>query len=175
MAQRPNLSTDRLILRAHDIRDVDEQFNLYRDPAVQEFIRGLPLTREDAWHRFLRYAGHWSLFGYGMFAVFERGNGSLIGEVGLAHFQRGLGADFDAAPEAAWLFAGGAHGRGYAIEAMETLMGWFDCTRPEKRCVCIIDTQNAPSVRLAARLDFQAYGSAKYREASVNKYHRLKR
>ncbi|MFC3215726.1 GNAT family N-acetyltransferase [Novosphingobium panipatense] len=154
---------------------MDEQFNLYRDPAVEEFIRGLPVTREDAWHRLLRYVGHWSLFGYGMFAVFERGSGSLIGEVGLAQFQRGLGADFDADPEAAWLFAGKAHGHGYAIEAMETLMGWFDGTRPEERCVCMIDTENAASVRLAERLDFQAYRSTEYRGASVTQYHRLKR
>ncbi|WP_353051184.1 GNAT family N-acetyltransferase [Sphingobium sp. V4] len=175
MEQHPGITTDRLLLRPHNVGDLDEQFSLYRDPLVGEFIRGLPASREDAWHRLQRYAGHWSLLGYGMFAVFERGSGSMIGEVGLADFQRGLGADFDVSPEAAWLFAGKAQGLGYGREAMRALFNWFDTVRPEGRTVCIIDAGNSASIRLAACFNFQGYECAKYRGAIVTKYQRFKR
>ncbi|MFT4053505.1 MAG: GNAT family N-acetyltransferase [Novosphingobium sp.] len=166
------LSTDRLILRPHSLDDLDHVFALARDPAVHEFIRGLPTTREETWHRLLRYAGHWSLLGYGMFAVFERSSGTFIGEVGLADFRRGLGVDFDGRPEAAWLFAGASHGKGYALEAMTALLRWFDHEHGAPRTVCIIDVANAASTKLAHRLGFQQYGAAMYREAQVGKFER---
>lgn len=166
------LSTERLILRPHSIDDLNHVFELARDPAVHEFVRGLPTSREEAWHRLLRYAGHWSLLGYGMFAVFERQSGTFIGEVGLLDFQRGLGTDFDGTPEAAWLFAGASHGKGYALEAMMALLGWFDREHGSPRTVCIIDVANTASTNLAGRLGFQQYGTAVYREATVGKYER---
>ncbi|GLK43856.1 hypothetical protein GCM10017612_17750 [Novosphingobium resinovorum] len=78
---RPKITTDRLILRAHTIDDLDAVFELATDPAVLQFIRGLPTSREEAWHRLLRYAGHWSLLGFGMFAVFERASGAFMSDV----------------------------------------------------------------------------------------------
>lgn len=167
------LSTDRLILRKHSLQDIDHVWQLANDAAVLEFIRGLPSSREEAWHRLLRYAGHWSLLGFGMFAVFERSSNRFLGEVGLADFQRGLGEDFDGTPEAAWVFAGSAHGKGYALEAMQALLGWFDDQGRSTRSVCIIDPGNAGSIRLAEKLGYVRYGQARYRDSDVNKYQRV--
>lgn len=167
------LKTDRLLLRTHAADDLDALFELAQDPSVSEFIRGLPTTREEARHRLLRYIGHWHLFGYGMLAVVERCSGSIIGEVGLANFRRGLGADFDTTPEAAWLFARHAHGRGLATEALTSMLHWFDQAFPGQRCVCIIDVNNTASIKLAARLNFHRYGAVKYRGADVAKLERL--
>src|SRR3546814_19996070 len=66
--------------------------------------RRQPLSPEDAWNRLLRYAGHWTLLGYGIFAVVEKASGRFIGETGIADFHRGLGDDFDQAGEAAYVF-----------------------------------------------------------------------
>ena len=170
--ERPLINTDRLTLRSHAVDDDEAVYKLASDPVVLQFIRGLPTTREEAWHRLLRYAGHWSLLGFGMFAVVERQSGKFIGEVGLADFRRGLGAGFDGAPEAAWLFAGGSHGKGYALEAMTAMLGWFDNYRPRTRCVCIIDPANTSSIKLATRLGFERYGHGCYRDAEVDWYER---
>lgn len=170
---RPKITTDRLTLRPHTIDDLDAVFELATDPAVLRFIRGLPTSREEAWHRLLRYAGHWSLLGFGMFAVFERSSEAFIGEVGLADFQRGLGPDFDGIPEAAWLFTGASHGQGFALEAMRALLDWFDGERLECRCVCIIDIENNGSIRLGSKLGFEQYGVTHYRGANVGKYERV--
>jgi RimJ/RimL family protein N-acetyltransferase len=168
------IDTERLVLRKHTIKDTDLVFQLASDPAVLQFIRGVPASREEAWHRLLRYAGHWSLLGFGMFAVFERATNQFIGEVGLADFQRGLGDNFDGTPEAAWLFKGSAHGKGFALEAMTAALDWFDEQALSSRSVCIIDPRNTASIRLAQKLGFNYYDQGCYRSNDVNKYERMR-
>lgn len=168
------ITTDRLILRKHTLADADAVFQLASDPTVLQFIHGRPPSPEEAWHRLLRYAGHWSLLGYGMFAVFERAGNRCIGEVGLADFQRGLGADVDGVPEAAWVFAGSSHGKGFASEAMGAALGWFDAQGLSSRAVCIIEPGNAASIGVANKLGFVRYGQGVYRGTTINKYERLR-
>ena len=114
------IETERLILRKHALDDFEPAFAMYSDPKVVRHIGdGKPGTRQDVWFRLLRFAGHWQLLGYGLFAVVEKASGCFIGEVGLADFHRGLGDDFDPFPEAAWIMASSAHGQGFATEAMD--------------------------------------------------------
>jgi RimJ/RimL family protein N-acetyltransferase len=168
------INSERLILRKHTLQDTDLVLQLVTDPAVLQFIRGLPASREEAWHRLLRYAGHWSLLGFGMFAVFERATNQFIGEVGLADFQRGLGDNFDGIPEAAWLFKGNSHGKGLALEAMTAALQWFDEQPFSSRSVCIIDPRNTASIRLADKLGYSRYDQGVYRNSDVNKYQRMR-
>lgn len=168
------INTERLILRKHTLQDLDALFQLAGDPAVLRFLHSAPPTREEAWNRLLRYAGHWSLMGFGMFAVIERATNQFIGEVGLADFQRGLGDDFDGAPEAAWVFKGSSHGKGLALEAMTAALDWFDAQALSSRSVCIIDPLNTGSIRLAEKLGFSYYGQGQYKGSDVNKYERVR-
>ncbi len=169
------INTERLILRKHTLQDADAVFQLATDPAVLQSIRGAPPSREDAWHRLCRYAGHWSLLGFGMFAVFERATDEFIGEVGLADFQRGLGEDFDGVPEAAWVFTGSSHGKGFALEAMTAALDWFDEQALSLRSVCMISPHNTSSIKLAEKLGFTHYGQGCYKGSDVNKYERVLR
>lgn len=156
------LETSRLHLRPHRLSDLDAISAIYGDAAVMRHIGGQPLSREDVWHRLLRYHGHWSLLGFGLWALVERATGRVIGDAGFANFHRGLGPDFDSVPEAAWILAAAAHGRGYASEAMSAALAWRDA--PGKaRSVCMIMPGNAASLRLAARLGYRVFAEAAYR------------
>ena len=106
------IETPNLILRPHRLEDFEPWFAMYGDEELFRFIGVPKLSREDAWNRLLRYAGHWSLLGYGLFAVLDRTSGAFLGEVGLADFHRGLGDEFDPFPEGAWIMARATHGRG---------------------------------------------------------------
>lgn len=161
------ITTDRLVLRPHRTDDFDQLLTLYRDKALNEFIRGLPASEEDSWNRLLRYIGHWSAMDYGLFAVIDRTEDRIIGEVGFADFRRGLGDAFDSCPEAAWMFRGAAHGQGYALEAMTAATTWFESTFKPARTVCIIDPANRGSIRLADKLGFETFGASVYRGATV--------
>ena len=143
------------------------------DAAVSEYIGGKPASREDAWNKLLRNVGHWDTFGYGIFTVREKDGDRFVGEVGLAHFVRGLGANFDAFPEAAWVLASQGHGNGYATEALVAVHDWLLQTRQSSRTVCIIHPDNTRSLRVAAKLGYISFGMAQYRGASPIMFERV--
>jgi RimJ/RimL family protein N-acetyltransferase len=157
------IETERLSLRPNIIEDHAAYLNMCSDPEVMRYIGGQTLSSEDAWNRILRYAGHWSLLGYGMFAVIEKASGRFIGETGIADFHRGIGPDFDDVGEAAWVFSPEVHGRGYAWEAAEAAHRWFARQKGDIRTVCLIDPANGPSLALAARLGYSPFGEANYK------------
>jgi len=167
------IETERLLLRPPVLDDFEGSYALLSDPAVMSFIGG-PLSREESWHRLLRYAGHWSLLGYGLFVIIEKASGRLLGQTGLADFHRGLGEVFDPYPEAAWITATAAHGRGIAAEAVGAAHAWFDANRPQTRTVCIINPDNTASVRLAGKLGYAPFGQASYKSAEVTMFERIR-
>lgn len=162
----PVIETDRLVLRRHRLEDADDLQTLWTDPDVVRFI-GAPSSRQESWARLLRYAGHWSLFGYGYFAVEERESGRFVGDVGVAHFRRdGLDEPEDSA-EAGWVLSGACHGRRYGTEAATALHRWIDGTLTCARTHCIIDPDNAASIRLARSLGYEQHADVVYRGSRV--------
>ncbi len=113
------LDTPRLTLRPYEVEDLKSYMSITAEPEVFRFLSGKPLTEKEAWSRLLMYVGHWSAFGYGFFAVFEKSTGKYVGETGLARFRRGIGTKFDDLDEAGWIFSRQAHGRGIAYEAAQ--------------------------------------------------------
>jgi RimJ/RimL family protein N-acetyltransferase len=128
---------------------------MWAEAEVTRFIGGKPLTGEETWLRMLRHAGHWSLLGFGYWVVEERLTGTFLGEAGLAEFRREIEPSIVGIPEAGWVFAGSAHGKGYASEAMRAVLAWGETRFGNDRSVCLIDPENAPSLRLAERLGFK--------------------
>ena len=79
----------RLILRPYATTDFEESAAMWGNPDVVRFIGGQPATREASWSRTLRYIGHWTAFGYGMWAVRDHEN-RFCGDVGICDFQRDI-------------------------------------------------------------------------------------
>ena len=161
------IETGNLHLRRPLERDLDAMHAMRSDPGIMRHLGGRPLSREEAWHRLTRIAGHWALRGYGMFAVVEKSSGALVGEVGLFDGCRGLSPDFDDAPEAGWILASAAHGKGYAAEAADAAHRWFAATHGERRSVCIIAPENLASFRVAHKLGYKSFGQVDYQNGPV--------
>lgn len=155
----PALDTDRLTLRLHTLADYDECLALWTDPVVIRYIGGQPLPGEEVWARLLRYAGQWSLLGFGYWVVRERSSGRFVGEVGLADLRRDISPRLDGVPEAGWVLAPWSHGRGFATEAVRAALQWGDANLRSPRTVCIISPENTASIRVAERCGF---GNASY-------------
>lgn len=169
--QPPVLTTDRLILRPHTADDFAACCALWADPEVTRFIGGRASTPEEVWARLLRYAGLWSLRGYGYLLVTDRATGALVGEVGLADFQRDITPAFGATPEAGWVLLPQYHGKGLAREALAALLAWGD--GHFARTVCMIDPANAPSLALAGRLGYAEYARTSYKDHATILLERL--
>lgn len=173
MNRGPVLETPRLILRPHRLEDYEDCCFLTTDPEAVRMIFQKPMTREETWHRMLRFVGHWTLLGYGLLLVEEKATGRVVGEVGLADFHRGLGDDFDPFPEMAWMLTHDVHGRGYATEAAAAALRWMEAAFAPERTVCIIDPDNMASLRVAEKLGFHSFGKADYKGKSVLKLRRF--
>ncbi|WAJ27365.1 GNAT family N-acetyltransferase [Antarcticirhabdus aurantiaca] len=161
------IETERLLLRAPIPEDFEPIAAMSADAAVSRFVGGRPATREESWHRLLRHAGHWTLFGYGLFSVVEKATGNFAGYAGLAFFERGFGPRFDGDPEAAWAFAPAAQNKGFATEAAHAAHAALDARLGPRRTVCIIDPENAASLNVAAKLGYVRFGEVFYRDKTV--------
>lgn len=157
------IETERLFLRPYELADYEPYCLMVCDPTTNRFPGRQPVSREEAWHRVMRYAGHWALLGYGMFAVIERASGRYIGETGLGDFHRGMGADFDGSAEASWYLVAHSHGRGFGLEAAQAVHAWYHRQSGQSRTVCMIDPENRPSLALAAKLGYGIFRESDYK------------
>lgn len=167
----PTLTTARLTLAGHAPADLADFAAMWADPDVYAMIGGRGFSREEVWHRLLRYIGHWQAVGYGNWAVRETATGRLVGEVGLMDSRRATVPSFEGTPEVGWALCGWARGQGFAREALDAVFAWVDARIP--RTVCIIDPANAPSLRLAAKLGYRLMAEGRYRDAPTLVFERV--
>lgn len=172
MTAHTSMDTDRLTLRPPRADDYEDVRRMLADPEVVRHVGGVPLGGDDAWNRLLRDIGHWATFGHGLFVIRERSTGQFVGQTGLATFKRGLGADFDEAPEAAWMLCSQGQGRGFAYEAAIAAHRWYFQHRGIQRTVCIIAPDNTPSLALAQRLGYVPGRTVTYRHLPMTLLHR---
>lgn len=164
----PTLLTRRLILRGHTIDDYDGLHAMWSDPDVTRFIGGRASSLQDSWFRLMRYLGHWQMLGYGYFALCERETGRYIGDMGIANHKRGIHVNFDEAPETGWVLSPTAFGKGYATEAMQAVLDWFETAHGYQRSVCMIEDGNEPSIKVAEKLGYQTFAQVIMNEVNIN-------
>jgi RimJ/RimL family protein N-acetyltransferase len=161
----PLLETERLVLRAHRLADLDACTTMWGDPVVTRYIGGKPSTREEVWSRLLRYAGHWSLMGYGYWAIEDKSFGRFVGEAGFADFKRDITPSLGDDPEIGWALTPAAHGKGYATEIVAALLEWGDANLSSKRTVCLIHPDNSPSIYVAKKCGYKEFARTNYKGA----------
>lgn len=148
---------------------------MWADPNVTRYIGGKPLTNEEAWSKFLRYTGHWGLLGFGFWAVEEKATSAWVGEVGLADFKREIEPPLGDFPEAGWVLASRVYGNGFATEALSAALHWSDAHLDSDCTVCIINPENAASIRVAQKCGFIERRRSIYNSREVLVFERPKR
>jgi len=155
-AQGIRLTTDRLILRPHRPEDHAASYAMWSNPIVARYTIGTPSTLEQAWARLLIYRGHWEWLGYGYWVIEEKASGEFVGEVGFADFKRVVEPPIHGIPEMGWVLNPAHHGKGYGTEAVRAALTWGQTNLQASRTVCMIDTPNLASIRLAERCGFHS-------------------
>lgn len=150
----PRLETDRLILRAHGLDDLDACHRIWCQEEVYRHISGKPASMGDAWGRFLRFAGLWHYLGYGYWLAEDKATGQIVGDVGFADFKRNIQPSLNGVPEAGWVLAREFHGQGMAREACDVMLEWMDNQSEHDQTCCIIHPKNETSIKLAERLGY---------------------
>ncbi len=139
----PVLSTERLMLRGLSLADE----SLFRDFYESDHSRfyGGPVGAEESWRKMAMYAGHWALRGYGPFALERLDTGESIGICGPWYP--------DGWPEAeiTYFLREDQGGKGYASEALRTVLDWVFCTLGWTTVMSAIRADNHASLALAKR------------------------
>ncbi len=150
-------------MRGHRLDDFLYCAAMWADPIVTRHIGGKPFSEEETWARFLRYIGHWSLMGFGYWAIQEKETGGFIGELGFADFKRDLQPSLKGVPELGWVLAAKAHGKGYATEAVRAAVTWGEAHFGPVRTVCIIHPDNLESLRVAEKCGYKEFQRTTYK------------
>ena len=171
----PEIDTERLTLRGHRVEDLADCLAMWTDPGVTRYITGRPSTREEVWGRLVRYVGHWALLGFGCWVVREKATGRFVGEVGFSNYERELKPPFGDAPEAGWVLAPAAMGKGYATEALGAAIAWVGAHFGPVRTVCMISPDNAHSLRVAEKCGYREFARTEYHGSATILFERMPR
>jgi ribosomal-protein-alanine N-acetyltransferase len=151
----PVLETERLMLREFRGSDFESMARFY-DDTVSRFYCG-PCDREEAFRKFAVYPGHWTLRGYGPWALESKATGEYLGLCGL-WFPEGW-----IEPEITWALLPEFHGNGFATEAarraLQAAYEMFDWPT----AVSVISIDNPASAAVATRLGATLERRVEYR------------
>ena len=159
----PRLVTSRLLLRGWTPEDAGAYAALCADPEVMRHLGG-PMDRVASWRQMALFAGHWSLRGYGLWAVERREDGVLIGRTGLWNPEGWPGL------ELGWTLARHAWGRGYATEAARAAMDWAWSALAAPELISLVAPANRLSARVAERLGMRHERELAWQGATVGIY-----
>jgi RimJ/RimL family protein N-acetyltransferase len=119
VTEAPVIQTERLRMRGWRFEDYEPLAEILADPAVGAGL-GKPdgLTPYEAWLDMSVVSAHWSLRGFGNWALEDRESGEFLGRAGLYY-----PPDWPAM-EVGWTVARKHWGKGYAPEAARAACRW---------------------------------------------------
>ena len=161
----PTVETERLVLRPWRDDDLDSYARICADPDVMRFLGdGSTMSREDTWRQMATFAGHWTLRGFGTWAVEVRESGDMVGRIGL-HYPEGWPG-----LEVGWTLDRSVWGRGYATEGGAASLAYAWRELGADRVISLIDPDNARSIAVAERLGEVFDHTIRMRGHTVNVY-----
>jgi len=160
----PTIGTERLILRAWTKADFRPYHAILQQPEVHRHFGPEPMGEEECWRRLSAAVGMWELLGFGGWAVDRISDGKLVGMLSLFNAWRALKPTFGEEPEMGWIFSREVHGQGMASEACTAVLQWAEANLQPTPIWAIIAPENAPSLKLAARLGFERVGDTTYHD-----------
>ncbi|HYI08773.1 MAG TPA: GNAT family N-acetyltransferase [Thermoanaerobaculia bacterium] len=142
----PVLTTARLRLRMLQQSDFEEYAAIHTDAEVTRFTTRTHLDRIEAWRHLAIVVGHWHLRGFGMWGVFDKETGRMVGRVGFHQPETWPGF------ELGWTFGRAFWGNGYATEAASECLRYAFEEMGRDHVISLIDPLNVASIRVAERI-----------------------
>lgn len=138
--------TDRCLIRELSLADLPALYELYDKPGMTDFVEPLYDYETELEYQKAYIENMYDFYEYGMWLVFSKETGKLIGRAGLEHNEMG----YMIAPEFQNL--------GYATEVCRFIVNYARKNTDFEELYCRIDEKNVASVRLAKRLGFVRKG-----------------
>ncbi|MBQ3030400.1 MAG: GNAT family N-acetyltransferase [Agathobacter sp.] len=145
------LETDRCVVKELCLDDLDGLFELYADDGMDEFTEGLYPYEEEKTYQEAYINNMYRFFGYGMWLVFLKDTGELIGRAGLEH--REIYDETEL--ELGYLIGKKYQGRGYATEVCEAILAYAKENTDFLHINCVVQKGNEASIHMAQKLGFE--------------------
>jgi RimJ/RimL family protein N-acetyltransferase len=168
----PEITTERLHLKLPTIDDFEARVAILQEPAVYKYLGGMPFNRHDVWSRILSQIGHWHVYGFGYWCLWERSSGQHVGNLGFGVLERGVVPDFGTAPELGYILGTQFQGKGYASEAAQAAHDWLYAKMGQIRTVAMISPSNDTSIRLAHRFGYSQYALSTFKNEPIALFER---
>jgi ribosomal-protein-alanine N-acetyltransferase len=158
------LETPRLHLRPFCLGDLDRLTEIHGDPLVMRYIGGRTRDRAETLSRLEVNLDVWRRNGFGMYAVFEKASGTMIGRCGLAFL--------DQTPEieVGYMLARDSWGKGYATEAARVSLRFGFEVHGFDRIVAVAHPENGASRHVIEKLGMRFEKYAYYYDCEVVYY-----
>ena len=134
--------TERCLIRELSLSDLPALYELYDKPGMTDYVEPLYDYETELEYQKAYIENMYGFYEYGMWLVFSKETGKLIGRAGLEHNEMG----YMIAPEL-W-------NRGYATEVCRFIIDYARENTDFEELYCRIDERNAASVHLAKKLGF---------------------
>ena len=138
--------TDRCLIRELSLSDLPALYELYDKPGMTDYVEPLYDYETELEYQKAYIENMYGFYEYGMWLVFSKETGKLIGRAGLEHDELG----YMIAPEL-W-------NQGYATEVCRFIIDYARENTDFEELYCRIDERNEASVRLAKKLGFTNSG-----------------
>ncbi|QWC56820.1 GNAT family N-acetyltransferase [Erythrobacter sp. 3-20A1M] len=147
------IETDRLLLRRIAEGDAELQYRLLNSPVLMEHLGGPKELHEIE----AKHANSMALFArhsFGWMMMMEKATGDCVGHCGMKLVDNDL-AKNPGDHEIGWIVREDRWRRGYALEAVATLIDWAFARHDIPHVVAMTGERNEPSWRLMERLGMQ--------------------
>lgn len=144
------LETKRCIVRELELGDIDALFELYSDPKMTEYMENLFPYKKEIEYQKAYIENMYRFYGYGMWLVFEKASGKLIGRAGVEHREE-LGGEL----ELGYAIGTDFWHQGYATEVCRAILDYVKEELYFEEVSCLIESGNKVSVNFAKKLGFQ--------------------
>lgn len=161
------IQTEHFIIRELDVNDIKSLFHIYQQPHIREFLDDSPENLEEEIEKHKAYIRNiYHFYGYGLWGVFSKVDGSLVGRGGIELKQ----LEDETIYEIGYLIAEGYQGQGYAREFVSGILHYSFSELEIPQIVAVIDKSNFPSLRLANRVGMRKYGECTRNNRDCYKY-----
>lgn len=144
------LETQRCVVRELCLDDLDGLFELYADDGMDEFTEALFEYEEEKTYQEAYINNMYRFFGYGMWLVFQKETGKLIGRAGLEH--REIYGETEL--ELGYLIGKKYQGQGYATEVCQAILDYAKENTDFEHINCVVQKGNEASIHVAQKLGF---------------------
>ena len=145
------LETKRLLLRPMRTTDIDALHHIFSDPKVMASFGGELFSREQMERWLQRNLDHQNEFGYGLFSVILKVNGTLIGNCGLEQMKVGG----QSLAELGYDFHSDYWNRGFATEAAVVVQDYAFDALQLPQLISLIRVGNLASRRVAEKVGME--------------------